>query len=81
MPRYYVSFSYQSPTGLGIAAVDATTTDRITCVDDLTSIKTDLARQGYHGVVIIAFSLYAHDTPAPTTPTPNPSAGRPRRQS
>ena len=88
MPRYYISFSYQDISSLGIASVDVTTTDLIATVDDLQPVYGQLAQQGYYdNVKILAFSLYATPTPAPTSrpqsnpaPRANPAPQQPRRR-
>lgn len=83
MPRYYVSFSHQVPTGLAVDSVDVTTTDLIATVADLHPVYAQLARQGYtNKVKILAFSLYAapRNNPAPkpqTRPAPQPARRRP----
>jgi hypothetical protein len=74
--RYYVSFSYQAPSGLGIASLDVTTQSRISKVDDLASVTPQIADQGYRNVKILAFSLYAQERPNPNT---RPSRGGDRR--
>ena len=75
MHTYYVSFSYQAPTGFAVGSLDVTTTDLIRAVTDLDDLYTQLAQQGYHHhVKILAFSLYAPTTakaaPRAATPTP-----------
>jgi hypothetical protein len=79
MPRYYVSFSFQNSCGFNIASLDVTTTGPIADVTDLGPVYGQLARQGYtDNVKILAFSLYANPTAAPSRPhTPKPGTERP----
>ena len=76
MYRYYVTFSYQAPTTLAIASLDVTTQLRISHVDDLAPVTTQITDRGYHNVKILAFSLYAQDNPKPN---PRPRTGGNRR--
>ncbi|MDM4720365.1 hypothetical protein QTQ03_12560 [Micromonospora sp. WMMA1363] len=57
--RYYVSFSFQSPQGMGIAAIDFTITKRIEGASEIALIREDLARKGYAKPTVLAFSLYS----------------------
>ncbi|GGQ79659.1 hypothetical protein [Couchioplanes azureus] len=73
MPRYYVSFSFPGPTGLGIASADITVPTLVACADDLQPMYAFLAQQGYRtGVKILGFSLYAEPS-NPTKPQQNPA--------
>ena len=67
MFRYYVSFSYQTPSGLGIASLDVTTPSRIGGIGDLAPVTEQITAQGYPNVKILAFSLYAQERPTPNT--------------
>ena len=64
MYRYYVSFAFQAPTSLGMAALDITTRQRITNVEDLSPVYDQLTQQGYRTVTILGFSLYAQEKSA-----------------
>ncbi|MEU7679454.1 hypothetical protein AB0C42_32105 [Micromonospora taraxaci] len=78
MHRYYVSFSFQGPTGLAIASLDVTARLRIATADDLAPVTADLTGRGYHSVKILAFSLYAdpqrEDNSSRRNPNPNRDA-------
>ncbi|MFI7213145.1 hypothetical protein ACIBP4_01100 [Micromonospora maritima] len=63
MFRYYVSFSYQSPAGFGIVALDYTVSKRITTAEDVYAIRQDIARKGYDNVTVLGFSPYAQQKP------------------
>jgi hypothetical protein len=82
MFRYYISFSFAATNGaLAIASADYTLTNRIAGVDDLNPVTADLTGKGYTNVHVLAFSLYANPTPAPTPPashTTNPGTAHPR---
>ncbi|MEU0157111.1 hypothetical protein [Micromonospora fulviviridis] len=57
--RYYVSFSFQSPSGMGIAAIDFTISKRIEGASEIALIRQDLANKGYAKPTVLAFSLYS----------------------
>ncbi|MFI7541088.1 hypothetical protein [Actinoplanes sp. NPDC049599] len=80
MPRYYISFAYQNDQGFGMAGVDFNFKWRIAAMEELACVHEELARQGYHNITILGFSLYAdttdtaaarpHNTPAPRPQQP-----------
>lgn len=61
--RYYISFSFQSPNGLGIAAIDFTLSKRIEGASEIALIRQDLATKGYTNPTVLAFSLYHEPKP------------------
>ncbi|TDC37098.1 hypothetical protein [Micromonospora sp. KC213] len=74
MHRYYVSFSYQAPSGFAVASVDVTARQRFATVNDLAPVTADLTGRGYRNVTILAFSLYANPTrDNDTHRNPNPN--------
>ncbi|WP_435055021.1 hypothetical protein [Micromonospora aurantiaca (nom. illeg.)] len=72
MYRYYVSFSFQSTSGLGVASLDVTARQLISTADDLAPVTSQITRQGYRQVKILAFSLYADPTRDTTSRNPRP---------
>jgi hypothetical protein len=73
MYRYYISFAYQDAQGFGMAGVDFNFQRRIAAKEELSCVHEQLARQGYHNITILGFSLYAQK------PDPRPRAGGNRR--
>lgn len=66
MYRYYVSFTYQAPEGVGIGSLDVTAEQRISSVDDLIAVIPQITAQGhYPHVRVLAFSLYTCGNPGP----------------
>lgn len=66
--RYYVSFSFQASTGLGIMAMDITVPAPISGAADVAVIREHFIRQGYADAIVLGFSPYAPATPAPQVP-------------
>ena len=77
MYRYYVSFSYTTPTGPGLAAVDVTRSTPIVNADDLVPIREHFTMQGIKDVLVLSFSAYAEPTTprsdAACSPSPHPT--------
>lgn len=57
--RYYISFSFQARSGMGIAAIDFNISKRIEGAEEIALIRQELVRQGYANPTVLAFSLYS----------------------
>ncbi|GIF04687.1 hypothetical protein [Actinoplanes siamensis] len=72
MFRYYVSYAFQGPMGVGMGALDWNTPQRICDMDDLKPIQQFLAEKKHANVTILGFSLYGSKKP---NTEPNPQRG------
>lgn len=65
MFRYMISFSYETPTGIGFGGIEMPFKRELHSMTDVIRVADKLRSEGYVNAVVLGFSLFA-DPPAPS---------------